>query len=132
MFIHWGSSIKKKKDTCNTSTMEKARGQCKEQENLSRKNWIGKYKDNNFEMYPGPDYAREQASRLRERVKEGVMVVEEMVVQNRGRPEPATSYQQPTTYQQFGSGTGSGSANKFSGLVPVLAGKCRNLLTSCR
>ena len=61
--------------------MEKARGQCKEQENLSRKNWIGKYKDNNFEMSPGPDYAREQASRLRERVKEGVMLVEEMVVQ---------------------------------------------------
>ena len=46
---------------------------------------------------------------------------------NRGRPEPATSYQQPTTYQQFGSGTGSGSAIKFSGLVPVPAEKCRNV-----
>ena len=81
MFIHWGSSIKNKKDTCNTSTMEKARGQCKEQENLSRKNWIGKYKDNNFEMSPGQDYAREQASKFREQVKEGVMVMNEMVVQ---------------------------------------------------
>ena len=43
----------------------------------------------------------------------------------RGRPEPATSYQKPTTYQQFGSGTGSGSAIKFSGLVPILAEKYR-------
>ena len=61
--------------------MEKARGQCKEQENLSRKNWIGKYKDNNFEMSLGQDFAREQASKFREQVKEGVMVMNEMVVQ---------------------------------------------------
>ena len=45
----------------------------------------------------------------------------------RGRPEPATNYQQPTTYQQFCSGTGSGSALNFSGLVPVLAEKRRNI-----
>ena len=45
----------------------------------------------------------------------------------RGRPEPATSYKQPTTYQQFDSGTGSGSANKFSGLVPFPVEKCRNV-----
>ena len=43
----------------------------------------------------------------------------------RGRPEPATNYQQPKTYQQFGSGTGSGSAIKLSGLVPVQAKKCQ-------
>ena len=48
-------------------------------------------------------------------------------VPNRGRPEPTTSYQQPTTYQQFGSKTGSGSAITFSGLVPVLAEKCKNV-----
>ena len=71
----------KKKDTCNTITREKARGQCKEQENLSRKNWIGKYKDNNFETSPGQDYAKEQASKFREQVKKGVMVMNEMVVQ---------------------------------------------------
>ena len=41
---------------------------------------------------------------------------------NRGRPEPTTSYQQPTTNQQFSSGTGSNSTMKFSGLVPVAPG----------
>ena len=46
---------------------------------------------------------------------------------DRGRPEPTTRYQQPTTNQQFGSSTGSGSAIKVSGLVPVPAEKCKNV-----
>ena len=44
----------------------------------------------------------------------------------RGKPEPTTSYQQPATYQQLGSSTCSGSANKISGLVTVLAEKYWN------
>ena len=38
---------------------------------------------NNFEMSPGQDYAREQDSKFREQVKEGVMVMNEMVVLKR-------------------------------------------------
>ena len=53
-----------------------------------------------------------------------------IIILGRGRPEPATSSQQPTTFQQFGSGTGSGSAIKFSGLVLVPAEKCKNVAGS--
>jgi hypothetical protein len=46
---------------------------------------------------------------------------------SRGRPEPVISYQQPTTYQQFDSGTGSSSVIIFFGLVSVPAEKCNNV-----
>jgi hypothetical protein len=46
----------------------------------------------------------------------------------------ANRNQQLTKYQQFCSGTGSGSAINFSGLLPVPVEKCKNIAglpTSC-